>query len=449
MQAKRNVKGLIKALTYEEDSSVRQAAARALGQIGDVRAVEPLIAALKNSKIVVGQAAAGALGQIGDARAVEPLIAALKGKKYDVCKAAVAALAKIGVLALEPLIAALKDSRWDVREAVAGVLGEIGDARAAEPLIFALNDSDNNVRKAAVGALGQIGDVRSIEPLIAALSRYDVRKAAVDALGQLGDAHAIEPLMVALKDSDKNVRKAAVAALDKIGLRPGQDECAATYWVVKEEWNKCIEIGAPAVGPLIAVLGDNRVRTSAAYALVEIGAPAVEPLIAELKVGNNCSRMEARNALDKIGWRPGRDECAATYWVGKEEWNKCIEIGAPAVGPLIAALKDLRDYRVSRSGVCVALVKIGAPAVEPLIAALKYSQMISREECRAAAKVVEKDDPEPADTFSYMFRTVAGVLGEIGDARAVEWLVAGSRDEQLNGDLRNATTVALHKFTRG
>ena len=48
MSAQKNIKGLIKALNHQKDAEVRQHAARALGEIGDVRAVEPLIAALKD-----------------------------------------------------------------------------------------------------------------------------------------------------------------------------------------------------------------------------------------------------------------------------------------------------------------------------------------------------------------------------------------------------------------
>jgi|WetSurMetagenome_2_1015567.scaffolds.fasta_scaffold644508_2 hypothetical protein len=46
MKAKRDVLGLIKALRYQKDAGVRQAAARALGELGDPRAIEPLVAQL-------------------------------------------------------------------------------------------------------------------------------------------------------------------------------------------------------------------------------------------------------------------------------------------------------------------------------------------------------------------------------------------------------------------
>jgi HEAT repeat protein len=53
--------------------SVRAAAANGLGELGDTRAVEPLIAALKDSASDVQSSAVRALAKLGDARAVEPV----------------------------------------------------------------------------------------------------------------------------------------------------------------------------------------------------------------------------------------------------------------------------------------------------------------------------------------------------------------------------------------
>jgi len=74
---------------------VRQAAAEALGELGDARAVGPLIVALQDGDVEVRRAAAWALGEIGDARAVDPLIAALRDEDVEVCRAAARALGEI------------------------------------------------------------------------------------------------------------------------------------------------------------------------------------------------------------------------------------------------------------------------------------------------------------------------------------------------------------------
>jgi HEAT repeat protein len=95
-------------------------------------------------------------------------------------------LGRIGdVRAVGPLIAALRDENEvrHVRKAAVEALGRIGDARAVAPLAAALKDGESWQRKAASQALGRIGDARAVEPLLAALGDYwDVRKAAAEAL---------------------------------------------------------------------------------------------------------------------------------------------------------------------------------------------------------------------------------------------------------------------------
>lgn len=63
MEKNKDVKGLIKALKHK-DSRVRDIAALVLGDIGDVRAVEPLIQALKDENYSVRSSASEALEKI-------------------------------------------------------------------------------------------------------------------------------------------------------------------------------------------------------------------------------------------------------------------------------------------------------------------------------------------------------------------------------------------------
>ena len=65
----------------ERDVEVRTCAVLALREIGDARAVEPLVATFKDGDQGMRTTVAEALGMIGDRRAVEPLIAALEDKK--------------------------------------------------------------------------------------------------------------------------------------------------------------------------------------------------------------------------------------------------------------------------------------------------------------------------------------------------------------------------------
>ena len=205
---------LIKALESEVWYN-RTDSARALGKIGDKRAVEPLIKVLEDTGMVftssganvettrgwVLQTAATALGEIGDERAVEPLIRMLSDDRiFDI---------------------ALSDDDicLDNCTYVIGALWEIPDARAVEPLIKTLSCDKEWICSSAMEVLGKIGDKRAVEPLIEVLSDEDsgVRRDAVEALGKIGDGRAMEPLIKVLNDENEWLHEAAKKALKQLG----------------------------------------------------------------------------------------------------------------------------------------------------------------------------------------------------------------------------------------
>lgn len=167
---------------------VRLRAVKALGVIGDTKAVKLLIKALKDEYEGVRTLAARGLGNIGDPRAVELLIEALKDKSEHVRADATVSLGRIrDVKAVEPLIEVLKDDNEYMHDKAAWALGNVGDPKAVEPLIEALKDTNTNVRWRATGALGRIGDSKAVVPLGEVLndkSEY-VRKSAKEALEKI------------------------------------------------------------------------------------------------------------------------------------------------------------------------------------------------------------------------------------------------------------------------
>ena len=87
-------RGLLIEQLHAEDLETRQAAAVALGRIGDRRATAALVAALGDRELAV--AAAGALARIGDADAFDALIALLGDADPAIRQSVIAALNSIG-----------------------------------------------------------------------------------------------------------------------------------------------------------------------------------------------------------------------------------------------------------------------------------------------------------------------------------------------------------------
>lgn len=167
--------------------TTRLTAAKALVRMG-APVVDPLVEALADGSRQVRSNAARVLGDIGDVRAVGPLVAGLSDPNEGVRIAARDALVEFGAPAVQPLIEVLRGSReWEVYlcELAAQALMLIGSP-AVEPLMAVLEDKDVLVRWTAAEALGKIGDKRAVSSLVAALRDRDVREAASEALRLLG-----------------------------------------------------------------------------------------------------------------------------------------------------------------------------------------------------------------------------------------------------------------------
>jgi len=299
LKAKRDVDGLIKELKYDEKYSggdyERNAAAEALGQIGDERAVEPLIAAL-NEYRGPRIAAANALGQFRNERALKALIHTYYSestntntftKNPSLVSVAESALVqvskKLGVEAI-PLIIAnylelgarkalvlmgddavallipyLKNEDKHIRLRTARLLAEARDVRAVEPLLAVLmEDKERDVRRDVVDALGEIGDVRAVEPLLAVLiedkeqpvnlGMRTLRECAVEALGKIGGVPVVESLVMALKDT--RIRSQAAETLQKLNYEPSNELEGVMMAVATLQWEKVVSFGAIAIGTL-------------------------------------------------------------------------------------------------------------------------------------------------------------------------------------------------------
>ncbi len=377
------VKPLIRALG-DEDWNVREAAAQALGELGDARAVEPLIRALGDEDWNVSKTSETALVKLRDTQAVKLLICALGDKSWRGYEFAVWVLGELGDRrAVNPLIGILidEDMDVDVRETTVWALGKLGDRRAVNPLIGILIDEDMDVdiRETAVWALGKLGDKRAMNPLIRILEGEDadMRRVAAQALGELGDRRAVTPLTrIAIADKVLRVRWAAQRALDqlkdnqmiddKIPHMHGIARWALGELTSKQEVDSLIRAlegkekrrrAAEALGtlgdaratkPLIRALGgeDDDVREAAAQALGKLGdARAVEPLIRALGDKWGSVRRAAAQALEKLGdgiptSRLARRAARALWWRLTDVWS-VARAAYDALRQVVARLTEL------------------------------------------------------------------------------------------------------------
>ena len=153
-------------------ADARRTAAAALGNLGDKRALEPLVALLRDGDQGVRMVAADALGNLRDERAVPALVTALTsaGRKGPAFWAPIRALAAIGgdeaLAAMGQL--ATGDPSTEVRQNTTRLLGSLVDPRTIEPLSRALKDADPSVREVAAESLGKIDSPRVLEILEAA-----------------------------------------------------------------------------------------------------------------------------------------------------------------------------------------------------------------------------------------------------------------------------------------
>lgn len=206
---------------------------RALGDIGDRRAVEPLLEMMDPYFSGSADSIFGlsdiiyALGQMGDLRAVKPLITLLQNPSIVVSE-------RIKKIYVNPEIS-------DLRSVSATALGKIKDPRAIEPLIEAMKMKDINwgTRTDIVTALSNFKDPRMVQPLIDVLKYRlsTVTSKAAYALGEIGDPRAIDPLIAVLNEEKEqspyyvNPKKDVAVALKKLtGKDFGEDGLKWKKW---------------------------------------------------------------------------------------------------------------------------------------------------------------------------------------------------------------------------
>lgn len=217
-------KRLVKLLD-DENSQVRSQAANALGSLGIRDAIDNLVTALADPNDWVRVQVVEALGNLGNPFTAQILAQHLEAETEPHVRATlVKALGKIGDEKITPLlIVYLEDKENRVRANTVEALTQLKISKASlKPALTKLiNDPNNRVRANVAMSLLFMGEDRGREILSSMLSSKDefMRASAAYACGEVGQAEDRPALIRLLGDRSLMVRKNAVKALIKHGVK--------------------------------------------------------------------------------------------------------------------------------------------------------------------------------------------------------------------------------------
>lgn len=246
---------VIKALDHY-DAAVRAGAARVAGRLQVKAAGDALIKAVNDSNAQVRMASMRALGEIGEARAVQALTDQFTFYgKGEGAWAALEALARIAHSSSVPLFKArLSDRDPFLRRASAEGLGRSGDTSETSALeTGAGNDDSEMVRAAMAFALQKLGrnyvprlvDVLDTPRMVPQVQGYllelgpslaptlishlqdpdaAIRARIAELLGAFGGDAALAALQPLTQDRDREVMNAATRAIERITMRDGRQK---------------------------------------------------------------------------------------------------------------------------------------------------------------------------------------------------------------------------------
>lgn len=214
------------------DRDTRQKAASQMGETGDVKDGDALLAALgSEADWTVRASITRGLGKQylqseafrakGADRLLKPLLPLLGAEQPGLRLEAVRALNWIGDRrATKALFPLLEDADSHIQQLTIETLGKMGDAGLLTRFVHLVQTAqDEWTRYSAVSALRQMHDRSAVAPLIAALdseTKPSPRRAMAIALGALGDTQAVPVLMAHLKDADPDVRYWCAKALAQL-----------------------------------------------------------------------------------------------------------------------------------------------------------------------------------------------------------------------------------------
>jgi HEAT repeat protein/outer membrane protein assembly factor BamB len=332
-----------------ENDEERIAAARALDHLHDIRTVDAFIAALRDADVEVRKTAAKALGNMKEKLAVEPLVAIIEKERLSDTNDRLSTFAEYACEALVKItghnyrddprkwlewlkhpvetspaprnekkfpatLETPNPSRPKAAAATATSAPQLKKSQTATPHRAATIRDNSAIEKKAHATTSQVHPEDEFDQLVTMLGRDNISDniTAVQKLGRLKDPRAVEPLIKAFNDNKKNVvvRLHAATAMGDIGDRR-------------------------ATETLLASIHDYRVHDAVAESLGKLKDPSAIPaIIAMLKTSHK--RVPFAKALGRIDpvlaievmYAAIKDDPARNY-----EWTipLMLDLGEPAI----------------------------------------------------------------------------------------------------------------------
>ena len=345
------LRGLAKVLGWLDGDAAQRALTRLLGQ-GEVRAqvVEALVRygtgvvallaeQLRSEDLETRQAAAVALGRIGDRHATRPLIAALRDRELVI--AAAGALARIGDgEAFDALVGLLGDDDSAIRQSAIAALNSIGHPDMPARTLVLLDDSDRNRRVSALKIAGYFGYPQCLARVLECCRDCDehVRRTAAEQLAFFDDLRAVEPLMSLLEDPVPAVRAAAASTLSRVE-HPARTDALLRRLTDLDSWVRFVTLKA------FAAIGDVRPLPAIIDTLNR--DPAAHVRLAAIEAVGRLQPADALQILEPLTRSPNEDIARAAITalghVGQADALSTLErdVRAPQPWQRLAAIEGL------------------------------------------------------------------------------------------------------------
>jgi HEAT repeat protein len=231
---------------------IAQAAAQALGKIGDPGSCEALAAGLGREPIA--QECALALASMSDPRVVDILLGILDSGDRKLVRVVLSALDSCrDERVLQRLLALTQSEDAEIRAEAVFLLGELADRAIVDKLLFLLNDTSDLVVSRTIDALRKLnypGIVDTVVLRFADASNKRIRATLVSCLlHHPKDDRVIGLLEGALADGDPRVRANAVEAIGSLKI-PVDRKLELLGRVSDDTNNRVLGNLAVALGPL-------------------------------------------------------------------------------------------------------------------------------------------------------------------------------------------------------